>query len=274
MKNYLNTLKHFAIWLDVAIEEVTHKKVLAYIDFLLDKNLKPKTINCHLDSIRGFYEYLRAEEELSIPNPVKRGYALKLSRPLPSHLRDEEISTLLSVITKARDRAMFMLMLRCGLRVEEVSNLSLAAMDLRRRRIYILNGKGSKDRVVYASKDAYDALMQYLKLRPRSRAKRVFLVEKGTYRGKPISVRGIQKRMEYYAKKANLKVSCHHLRHTMATQMLNADADLVTIQDILGHSRIKTTQRYCKVSNLKVQRDYFKAMEVVMQRTGEQSVFT
>jgi len=274
VKNYLNTLKHFAIWLDVTIEEVTHKKVLSYIDFLLDKNLKPKTINCHLDSIRGFYEYLRAEEELSIPNPVKRGYALKLSRPLPSHLRDEEISTLLSVITKARDRAMFMLMLRCGLRVEEVSNLSLAAMDLKRRRIYILNGKGSKDRVVYASKDAYDALMQYLKLRPRSRAKRVFLVEKGTYRGRPISVRGIQKRMEYYAKKANLKVSCHHLRHTMATQMLNADADLVTIQDILGHSRIKTTQRYCKVSNLKVQRDYFKAMEVVMQRTGEQSVFT
>jgi len=274
VKNYLNTLKHFAVWLDVPIEEVTPKKVLAYIDLLLDKNLKPKTINCHLDSIRGFYEYLRSEEDLIIPNPVKTGYALKLSKPLPKHLRDEQISTLLGVITKARDRAMFMLMLRCGLRVEEVANLSLAAMDLKRRRIYVLNGKGAKDRVVYVSNDAYDALVRYLRLRPRSRAKRVFLVEKGTYRGKPISVRGIQKRMEYYAKKAGLKVSCHHLRHTMATQMLNADADLVTIQDILGHSRIKTTQRYSKVSNLKVQRDYFKAMEVVMQRTGEQSVFT
>lgn len=274
MKNYLNTLKHFAIWLDVPIEEVTHKKLLSYIDLLLDKNLKPKTINCHLDSIRGFYEYLRAEEELTIPNPVKRGYALKLSRPLPKHLRDEEIRALLGVITKARDRAMFMLMLRCGLRVEEVSNLSLSAMDLKRRRIYVLNGKGSKDRVVYVSNDAYDALVRYVRLRPRSRAKKVFLVEKGTYRGKPISVRGIQKRMEYYAKKATVKVSCHALRHTMATQLLNADADLVTIQDILGHSRIKTTQRYCKVSNLKVQRDYFKAMEVVMQRTGDKSVFT
>ena len=274
VKNYLNTLKHFAVWLDVPIEEVTHKKVLDYIDLLLDKNLKPKTINCHLDSIRGFYQYLRGEEDLIIPNPVKTGYALKLSKPLPKHLRDEQISTLLGVITKARDRAMFMLMLRCGLRVEEVANLSLAAMDLKRRRIYVLNGKGSKDRVVYISSDAYDALVRYLRLRPRSRAKKVFLVEKGTYSGKPISVRGIQKRMEYYAKKAGLKVSCHHLRHTMATQMLNADADLVTIQDILGHSRIKTTQRYSKVSNLKVQRDYFKAMEVVMQRTGEQSVFT
>jgi site-specific recombinase XerD len=274
VKNYLNTLKHFVIWLDMPIEEVTHKKVLAYIDFLLDKNLKPKTINCHLDSIRGFYQYLKGEEDLAIPNPVKTGYALKLSKPLPKHLRDEQISAFLGAITKTRDRAMFMLMLRCGLRVEEVANLSLTAMDLKRRRIYVLNGKGSKDRIVYVSNDAYDALVRYLRLRPRSRAKKVFLVEKGTYSGKPISVRGIQKRMEYYAGKAGLKVSCHHLRHTMATQMLNADADLVTIQDILGHSRIKTTQRYSKVSNLKVQRDYFKAMEVVMQRTGEQQVFT
>jgi site-specific recombinase XerD len=72
--------------------------------------------------------------------------------------------------------------------------------------------------------------------------------------------------MEYYARKAKLKVSCHHLRHTMATQMLNADADLCTIQDILGHSNVKTTQRYCRISNLKVQRDYFNAMEVIMQR--------
>jgi len=80
-------------------------------------------------------------------------------------------------------------------------------------------------------------------------------------------VRGIQKRMEYYARKTRVTVSCHHLRHTMATQMLNADADLATIQDLLGHTWITTTQRYCKVSNLKVQRDYYKAMEVVMHRT-------
>jgi len=268
LKNYLNTLKYFAIWLDVPIEHVNNKKVLAYIDFLLDKKLKPKTINCHLDSIRGFYEYLRSEEQLSMPNPVKRGYALKLSRPLPKHLWDEEINNFLSVINKARDRAMFLLMLRCGLRVEEVSNLTLAAVNLKRRRIYVLNGKGLKDRVVYISKDAYDALVEYLRLRSRSKAKRFFLGEKGPCRGKGIYVRGIQRRMEYYAKKAGLKVSCHHLRHTMATQLLNADADLVTIQDLLGHSRIKTTQRYCKVSNLKVQRDYYKAMDKVLYRTA------
>ena len=84
---------------------------------------------------------------------------------------------------------------------------------------------------------------------------------------KPISVRGIQKRIEYYAQKSSVDVSCHRLRHTMATQLLNADADLVTIQDLLGHSQITTTQRYCRVANVKVQRDYYKAMEGVLQRT-------
>jgi site-specific recombinase XerD len=130
VKNYMNTLKHFVLFVDVPIEEVTHKEIVKYIDYLMDKGLKPKTINCHLDSIRGFYEYLCDEEEVPIANPVKRGYALKLSRPLPRHLRDEEVDELLSVIEDFRDRAMFMLMLRSGLRVEEVANLILSSIDL------------------------------------------------------------------------------------------------------------------------------------------------
>ena len=72
--------------------------------------------------------------------------------------------------------------------------------------------------------------------------------------------------MQYYAEKAGIKVSCHQLRHTMATQMLNADADLVTIQDLLGHANIRTTERYCRVSNQKVRRDYYRAMDKVIER--------
>jgi site-specific recombinase XerD len=177
---------------------------------------------------------------VALVHPVKRGYALRLSRPLPRHLKDEEVGRLLKVIHDRRDRALFMLMLRCGLRVEEVARLKLAALDLRRSQAFVHYGKGAKDRVVYLSADAYEALVQYLRVRPASRVKEVFLVNKGRCRGQAISVRGIQKRLEHYARQAN-KVSCHQLRHTMATQLRNADAALVTIQDLLGHTRIKTT---------------------------------
>jgi site-specific recombinase XerD len=252
----------------VPIEEATNRKIAQYIDVLLIKGLKAKTINSHLDSIRGFYWYVRDEERGDVINPVKRGYALKLPRPLPRYLKEEEVRGLLDTVRKPRDRAMFLLMLRCGLRVQEVAELHLGDVDLRKRKILVQQGKGAKDRMVYMSDDALHALVRYLKVRPNKKAKKLFLVEKGTYKGSPISVRGIQKRMEYYARKSNIRASCHQLRHTMATDLLNADADLVTIQDLLGHSRIKTTERYCKVSNLKVQRDYFHAMEAVLQGTA------
>lgn len=262
----MHSLKKFILWLDIPVEEVTNKKIQAYIDYLRGKRLSPKSINTYLDSVRGFYDYIRYEEEIFIENPVRKGYALRLSRPLPKYLRDEEATLLLKALETRRDRAMFMMMLRTGLRVGELANLTLRAIDVRRRRILVENGKGAKDRIVYISDDALWALGEYMKVRPYSKSQKLFLVDRGVHRGKPISVRGIQKRIEYYANKTGLNVSCHQLRHTMATQMLNADAALVTIQDLLGHVRIRTTQRYCKVSNLKVQRDYFEAMERVMQR--------
>ena len=266
VKNYLNIIRAFVIWLDVPVESVTHQKVSQYIDNLMRKRLMPKTINCHVNSVRQFYHYLRDEEHLPIVNPVRRSHILKMSKPLPRHLRDEQVDAFFDVVKGHRDRAMFMLMLRCGLRVEEVAHLTLGVLDFKQRKIIVEDGKGAKDRIVYMSNDALLALAGYLRVRPPCKSSRVFLVEKGTCTGNPISIRGIQKRMEYHARKAKLRVSCHHLRHTMATQLLNADADLCTIQDLLGHSNVKTTQRYCRVSNLKVQRDYFNAMEVIMRR--------
>jgi site-specific recombinase XerD len=268
VKHYLNSLKLFVLWLDEPIEKVTHRKIDEYIDDLLGKRLKPKTINCYLNSICQFYHYLCEEEGIRIVNPVKKPNIMKLPRGLPKHLRDEHIEILFKNLKGRRDQAMFTLMLRCGLRVEEVAHLSLSNIDLKRRMLLIQDGKGAKDRIVYLSNDALHALLEYLRVRPANKVRKVFLVEKGPLTGQPLSIRGIQKRMEYYARKTNLRISCHHLRHTMATQMLNADADLSTIQDLLGHNSIRTTQRYCRVSNLKVQRDYYKAMEVIMQRTA------
>lgn len=268
VKNYINMLQHFIRWLSVSVTKASPKDIAAYIDFMMDRRLHPKTINCHLGCVRIFYEYLRHDEGRDIANPVMKGINLRLPTPLPQHLKEEEVDVFFNAIKSHRDRAMFTLMLRCGLRVDEVANLTLGAVDLQRRKIMVQNGKGRKDRMVYISDDAYLALYKYLRLRQKTRAKQIFLVEKGTCKGQGISVRGIQKRMEYYARKTGLAISCHHLRHTMATQMLNAEAELSTIQDLLGHKWITTTQRYCTVSNLKVQRDYFKAMEVVMLRSS------
>jgi site-specific recombinase XerD len=269
VKYYLNIIKQYVIWLDVALEAVTPEKVDMYIDYLLRKRMNPASINLYLAIIRVFYDYLKYEENVDLTNPVNRARRLRVPRPLPRSLRDKEVEELFGMITNKRDIAIFKLMLRCGLRVEEVSNLTLGAIDLKRRRLIVEQGKGGKDRVVYISNDAHDALIAYLKLRSNNRTKRVFLVEKGTYKGQAISVRGIQKRIEYYAKKTRINVSCHRLRHTMATQLLNAEAEVETIQDLLGHNWITTTQRYCKVSNLKVQRDYFKAMRNVLQRSAQ-----
>jgi len=268
VKNYLNIIKHFVIWLDVPVEGAAHTTISHYVDHLMRKRLAPKTVNCHVNCIRQFYHYLREEEGVAFPHPVRRSHIQKMSRPLPRHLRDEQVEDFFKVVKGYRDKAMFMLMLRCGLRVEEVANLTMGVIDVKRRTILIEDGKGAKERIVYMSNDVLQALAAYLGVRPASGTRKIFLAGKGPCTGQPISIRGIQRRMECYARKAKIKVSCHHLRHTMATQMLNADAALSTIQDLLGHSNVKTTQRYCRVSNLKVQRDYFNAMEVIMQRTA------
>ncbi len=271
VKYYLNILKQFVLWIDVPLEQVTYEKIGDYIDYLHNKRMRPVSINLYLAVIRVFYSYLRYEEKIKLSNPVRNSCRLRVPKPLPRHLREEEVEHLFSEIKNKRDFAMFKLMLRSGLRVEEVSNLTLGAIDLKQRRIIVYHGKGSKDRVVYISDDAHDALVAYLKIRSHFRIKKVFLVEKGNFKGQPISVRGVQKRIEYYAKKTGLKVSCHSLRHTMATQLLNAEAEVETIQDLLGHNWITTTQRYCKVSNLKIQKDYFKAMRNVLQQAAQPS---
>jgi site-specific recombinase XerD len=265
VKNYVNIIDQFMRWLTVPLCEVTRKEIGVYVDHLLRRGRTPKTITCHLQTIRLFFDYLMNEERISMVNPVTR-ISLRLPKPLPRHLKDDQVTKFFAVITDLRDRAMFMLMLRCGLRVEEVAHLTVDEIEYGRRQIFVSHGKGAKDRVVYMSEDARCALLSYLAKRS-SKARGLFLVQKGPMRGRPLSVRGIQKRIEYYARKSGLNVSCHQLRHTMATQLLNADAGLATIQDLLGHGQITTTQRYCRVANLKVQRDYYKAMEVVLQRT-------
>ncbi len=267
VKNYLSRLKLFFSWLPVTVETTSVTVVNNYIDYLLEKKISPRTINCHLSTVRGFYDYLLYEEEVPLTNPVARGKMLREPHPLPRYIHDNDLQLFLDSVSSIRDFAIFMLMLRCGLRVQEVINLTLDVIDYRRSRILVKAGKGARDRIVYISNDAASALARYLRKRPRTDEKQIFLAEKGRCRGKPISVRAVQKRVEHYALESGVSVTCHRLRHTMATNLLNADADIVSIQELLGHSKIKTTQRYSKLLNLKAQRDYFKAMEKVMEKT-------
>ena len=265
--NYMSSIKLFILWLKVSIESVTYDLISAYIDDMLDKKMHPQSINSNLYRIRGFYDFLHYEKGLSIKNPVRERCGLRLPKPLPKYLRNTDVDKFFDIIHKIRDRAIFKIMLRCGLRLEETANLTKEAVDLEQQQLIVYNGKGKKDRVAYISDDAKEALVRYLKQRSSSRYKKIFLVEKGIHKGKPISVHGIKKRMEYYAKKSGVKLSCHNLRHTMATQMLNADTDLVTIQSLLGHSRITTTERYGKVYNVKTRRDYFRAMRFISDQS-------
>ena len=158
------TVKRFVEWLDVSIESVTSETIYDYIGYLHNKRLKARTINSYLDGIKRFYEYLYYEEKLIISNPVKPAYKQFLPKPLPRFLVEEEVALLFKCIENKRDLAMFMLMLRCGLRVGEVSNLTIPVIDFIRKRILVLNGKFRKDRIVYMSDDTVCALKNYLSM--------------------------------------------------------------------------------------------------------------
>ena len=113
VNNYVSILNHFMRWLTIPVSEVTRKEIGVYVDHLLRKRRTPKTITCHLQTIRLFFDYLMNEEGIPVVNPVTR-ISLRLPKPLPRHLKDDQVTRLFGVIRDLRDRAMFMLMLRCG----------------------------------------------------------------------------------------------------------------------------------------------------------------
>ncbi|MGA7278639.1 MAG: site-specific integrase, partial [Desulfocapsaceae bacterium] len=181
VKNYLNRLKLFLGWLPVPVEAATSAYVKQYLEYLLERRLAPKTINEHLLVIRGFYRYLSEEEDRNVESPTTRKMSLRMAKPLPRNVRQSELDLFFSVITNKRDRAMFMLMLRCGLRVEEVTNLELGDIDYHCSQIMVRGGKGGKDRTTYFSTEAGSALAAYLRTRPCTKSSHIFLVEKGSY---------------------------------------------------------------------------------------------
>jgi site-specific recombinase XerD len=266
-KHYGNDLELFFAWLRKPLEEVRVADVDSFIECCQQEGLALTTINRRLTALRSFYHFLIIESETTLKNPViPKRHFIRLGQHLPRDIQDPVVEKLFSVITGPRDRAMFLLMLRCGLRVGEVRNLSLNDLYLDPAfgslpRLW-LHGKGGRQRVVYLSAQPLAALRVWLEIRPAVRDSAVFL----NRFGKRLTVTGIQKRLMKYCQQAEIWVTCHQLRHTFGRHMVEARTPVTTIQKLLGHACLQTTELYLHISDSQVQEDYQAAIQEVIRR--------
>jgi integrase/recombinase XerD len=216
--------------------------------------------------IRAFFEYLATERQPLGINPVKPSHFLRRGRPLPKALSPEQVRRLFAQITNPLDHALCLLMLRCGLRVSEVARLTRTDLDWEQKALRVTQGKGRKDRVVYVAADALAALRTCQAIRPAGVPNDgLFWNQKRSQA--PLSSKGIQKKVERYAKSADIKASCHSLRRTFASNLLEEGAEVLAIKDLLGHASIQSSERYAKLSNQRVKQVYQQAMRKVIAKT-------
>jgi site-specific recombinase XerD len=266
-KHYGNDLELFFAWLQKLPDEVRVAEVDSFIECCQQDGLALTTINRRLAALRSFYHFLILETENALKNPViPKRHFIRLGQHLPRDIQDPVVEKLFSVIAGPRDRAMFLLMLRCGLRVGEVRNLSLNDLYLDPAfgslpRLW-LHGKGGGQRVVYLSAQPLAALRVWLDIRLVVKDEAVFL----NRFGKRLTVTGIQKRLMKYCQQAEIWVTCHQLRHTFGRHMVEARTPVTTIQKLLGHACLQTTELYLHISNSQVQEDYQAAIQEVIRR--------
>ena len=198
-------------------------------------------------------------------NPVKPSHFVRRGHPLPTALPREQVQRLFAQIVHPMDRALFLVILRCGLRVSEVAALKLEQIDWEQQAVQVVQGKGRKDRRVYMSPDAVASVHQGLEQHPGEPAQGyVFWNRKRVQQ--PLSVKAIQKKMERYAKAAGLTASCHSLRHTFASNLLEHGAEVVAIRDCLGHSQIASSERYAKLSSQRIKQEYMRTMQKILKQ--------
>lgn len=225
----------------------------------------PTTINRKAACLRSFYRHLRRteatdEDPTAALSPPRRG------RPLPKVLSHGEVRRLLERAggtepADLRDRAILEVMYGCGLRASEVVGLEVTSIDLRRAFVRA-HGKGSKERIVPLGSEAQEALRRYLRSgRPRlvgtREEPRLFV----NHRGRELTRQGLYKVIRRRAREAGLggEMSPHTLRHTFATHLLAGGCDLRSVQEMLGHADVSTTQIYTHLSNERIKEVYFEA---------------
>ncbi len=255
----------FAEWageLGLGPAEVRHRDVRRYGAGLSNAGAAPATVARKLAAIRGLYSFLVRTERAG-SNPAELVSSPKRSEKLPNVLTTEQMRSLLERIPartplELRDRAMLELAYSCGLRCEEIVNLDLGALDFETEQLRVL-GKGSKERLLPVGEPAQRALRRYLDkgrhaLTTDRRENALFLSKSG----RRLSNSDVTRRLGLWTREAALAagVSPHSLRHSFATHLLEGGADLRTIQELLGHASISTTQVYTRVDAARLRDTY------------------
>ena len=256
-RDYGYDLRQFvAVVGDRAPAEVTFREIDLFIARQSEKGFKPTTINRRLASLVALYAYLSVEDDNLVCPVHPRRHHLREPQRLPRPMPEEDLRRFFAVISDPRDLAMFLLMLRCGLRISEVASLLLADLylDESNPRL-VIHGKGSRERAAYLSPQAERALRDYLATRPSAASDFVFL----SYQLDGLSTTAIHKRLMRYRQESAISITAHRLRHSFATDLLNADVPVTSIQKLLGHRWIETTQNYVMANDRQVQSDYYAA---------------
>lgn len=261
-KHYTSDLAIFAGFLgETPLRTVTAKTIDQFVQAQSEQGLKARTINRRLSAISSFFEFLISEaEEESWRNPVHwKRHSVRQGRRLPRDVSDETVERLFSVITDRRDRAMFSLMVNAGLRVGEVVNLQVsdiqesATLMLTRLRVC---GKGDKERIVWLTVETMLQVQSWLQERPQGMGRHLFLNQ----HGRPLSVAGVQFRLQQYCVAAGVKLSCHQLRHTFARRLAEQNMPIDSLAKLLGHENLQTTQGYIDGADPTVRTDFLRAM--------------
>ena len=262
--SYTLDLRLFFAAITVPLARVSFHEVDQFVERQHQHGRAWATINRRLNALKHFFTFC-LDQQLVRGNPVKPSHFVRRGRPLPKALAGEQVQQLFAQIAHPMDRALFLSMLRCGLRVSEVAQLKLEHIDWEQQALHIMQGKGRKDRRVYMSPDMVASLHQCLEQHPGNRAQGyVFWNRKRSQQ--LLSVKAIQKKMERYAQAAGITASCHSLRHTFASNLLEHGAEVVAIRDFLGHSQIASSERYAKISSQKIKQEYMRTMQKILKQ--------
>ena len=258
-RDYQYDLKQFvAVVGEKPSGHVTFHDVDAFVIAQAGRGMGPSTINRRLAAIQALFTFLADEDPTLVCPVLPHRHYLRHPQRLPRPVKHDQLERFFAVIADTRDRAMFMLMLRCGLRLAEVAGLQLTDLYLDEDRPRLVaRGKGSKERAVYLSPQAEQALRAYLAERPPAASGCVFL----SYLGRGLSTTAIHKRLMDYRARAGVTLTAHRLRHTFASDLIRVDVPVTTIQKLLGHAWLETTQTYVAADDHQVQADYFAASE-------------